>query len=70
MIQVLLLKEDKSLSGGEELLEQPGPRWIDVLNANEEEMKRLGERYRLHKLAIEDCLHLDQRPKLEEYPNH
>ena len=70
MIQVLLLKEDKSLSGGEELLDQPGLKWVDVLNANEEEMKRLGERYGLHKLAIEDCLHLDQRPKLEEYPNH
>ncbi|HEX8433949.1 magnesium/cobalt transporter CorA [Archangium sp.] len=70
MIQVLLLNEDKLLSGGEELLDQPGPKWIDVLHPTEEEMKRLGERYGLHRLAIEDSLHLDQRPKLEEYPNH
>ena len=70
MIQVILLNEDKLLSGSEELLDQPGPKWIDVLHPTEEEMKRLGERYGLHKLAIEDCLHVDQRPKLEEYPNH
>lgn len=70
MIQVLLLNEGKVLFGGEELLDQPGPRWVDVLHPTEEEMKRLGDRYGLHKLAIEDCLHLDQRPKLEEYPNH
>ncbi|WNG18006.1 magnesium/cobalt transporter CorA [Cystobacter fuscus] len=70
MIQVLLLNEGRVLTGGEELLEQPGRKWIDVLQPSEEVMARLGERYGLHRLAIEDCLHLDQRPKLEEYPNH
>src|SRR5688572_8966066 len=33
-------------------------------------MGLLGSRYGLHRLAIEDSLHLDQRPKLEEYPGH
>jgi magnesium transporter len=70
MLQVLLLNESKLLAGGEELLDQPGPKWIDVLQPTEEEMMRLGERYGLHRLAIEDSLHVDQRPKLEEYPNH
>jgi magnesium transporter len=70
MIQVLILNEGKALTGGEELLDRPGPKWIDVLQPTEEVMKQLAERYGLHKLAIEDCLHLDQRPKLEEYPNH
>jgi magnesium transporter len=70
MLQVLLLNEGRVLTGGEELLEQPGRKWIDVLQPTEEVMNRLGERYGLHRLAIEDCLHLDQRPKLEEYPNH
>lgn len=70
MLQVLLLNEGKALTGGEELLAQPGPKWIDVLHPTEEVMKQLGDRYGLHRLAIEDCLHLDQRPKLEEYPNH
>jgi magnesium transporter len=70
MLQVLVLNEAQALTGGEELLDQPGPKWIDVLQPTEEELRRLQERYGLHKLAIEDCLHLDQRPKLEEYPNH
>jgi magnesium transporter len=70
MIQVLLLNEDKLTSGGAELLDQPGAKWIDILHPTQEEMKGLGERYGLHRLAIEDSLHLDQRPKLEEYPNH
>ena len=70
MIQVVVMNGGKPLFGGEDLLELPGAKWIDVLQPTEEEMKRLGDRYGLHKLAIEDCLHVDQRPKLEEYPNH
>ncbi|MFY0522133.1 magnesium/cobalt transporter CorA [Archangium gephyra] len=70
MIQVVVMNGSKPLFGGEDLLELPGSKWIDVLQPTEEEMKRLGDRYGLHKLAIEDSLHVDQRPKLEEYPNH
>ncbi|MCY1079093.1 magnesium/cobalt transporter CorA [Archangium lansingense] len=70
MIQVVVMNGGKALFGGEDLLGLPGAKWIDVLHPTEEEMKRLGERYGLHKLAIEDALHVDQRPKLEEYPNH
>ncbi len=69
-IQVCLLHEGRVLSGGEELVERPGPKWIDVLAPTEEGLLRLAERFSLHKLAVEDCLHLDQRPKIEEYPNH
>lgn len=69
-VQVCLLQEGRVLTGGEELLEQPGTKWIDVLTPGEEGMRRLAERFRLHKLAVEDCLHLDQRPKLEAYPEH
>ncbi|HZI11704.1 MAG TPA: magnesium/cobalt transporter CorA [Myxococcus sp.] len=70
MIQVCLLKDGKVLTGGEELLEHEGRKWVDVQEPTEAEMGRLAERFGLHKLAVEDCLHLDQRPKLEEYPNH
>ena len=70
MIQVVVMNGGKALFGGEDLLALPGSKWIDVLHPTEEEMKQLGDRYGLHKLAIEDCLHVDQRPKLEEYPNH
>lgn len=70
MLQVLLLNEGKARQGGEELLDQPGLKWIDVLQPTEQVLERLGRRYGLHRLAIEDCLQLDQRPKLEEYPHH
>jgi magnesium transporter len=56
--------------GGEELLELPGPKWIDLEKPDAETLARLATRYHLHRLAVEDCLHLDQRPKLEEYPEH
>ncbi|HLL02947.1 MAG TPA: magnesium/cobalt transporter CorA [Myxococcaceae bacterium] len=69
-IQVCLLHEGRVLTGGEELIERPGLKWIDVQGPTEEPMQRLAERFQLHKLAVEDCLHLDQRPKLEEYPEH
>ncbi|WP_426746094.1 magnesium/cobalt transporter CorA [Myxococcus faecalis] len=70
MIQVCLLKDGALFTGGEELLAEEGRKWIDVLQPDEAQMARLAERFGLHKLAVEDCLHLDQRPKLEEYPNH
>ena len=58
------------LVGGEELLGVPGLVWIDVEGPSEERMAELARRFHLHPLAIEDVLHLDQRPKLEEYPDH
>ncbi|MBJ6763939.1 magnesium/cobalt transporter CorA [Myxococcaceae bacterium JPH2] len=70
MIQVCLLEDGKILTGGEELLDRPGRKWIDVSEPTEEVMGRLATRYGLHRLAVEDTLHLDQRPKLEEYPGH
>ncbi len=58
------------VQGGPELLGAEGLKWIDVEGATPEELSLLQGKFGLHKLAIEDCLHLDQRPKLEEYPNH
>ncbi|MFN0063579.1 MAG: magnesium transporter CorA family protein [Myxococcaceae bacterium] len=56
--------------GGEALLAEPGFKWIDVEAQDEAVMARLGNRLGLHPLAVEDALHFDQRPKLEDYPNH
>ena len=70
MIQVCIIHEGQLLGGGEELLERAGPKWVDVQQPTPGEMQRLASRYGLHKLAVEDSLHLDQRPKLEHYPNH
>jgi magnesium transporter len=45
-------------------------RWIDVQGQDEATMKLLGERFGFHPLTVEDCLHVDQRPKLEEYGDY
>ncbi len=45
-------------------------RWIDLTSAGTAELELLRERFDFHPLTIEDCGHLDQRPKIEEYRNH
>lgn len=72
MIRVHVWGEgDRQLGvGGEELLDAPGQKWIDVEAPDAAEMQRLAARFHLHRLVVEDCLHLDQRPKIEEYPEH
>lgn len=70
MITVRVFSEGKLHQGGLELLELAGPKWIDVEGPTAEKLAPLAQRFGLHPLAVEDCLHFDQRPKLEEYPNH
>jgi magnesium transporter len=45
-------------------------RWIDLAEPDDASLALLQQRFRFHPLAIEDCAHLDQRPKLEEYGDH
>jgi magnesium transporter len=56
--------------GGEEQVADPGVRWIDLESPDEPTLDRLQKALNLHRLAVEDALHFDQRPKLEEYPGH
>jgi magnesium transporter len=67
MLTVRMLQSEKLVSGGLELLHQVGAKWIDVIGPTEDVMNTLREKFGLHRLAIEDCLHVDQRPKIEEY---
>lgn len=66
----MLSKEGTLEHGGAELLGQPGFTWVDVTGPDEATMESLTKRFGLHRLEVEDTLHLDQRPKLEEYPGH
>ena len=45
-------------------------RWIDLRSQDEAQLELLRTRFEFHPLAIEDCAHEDQRPKLEEYRDH
>jgi magnesium transporter len=40
--------------------------WHDLADPHDPELDRLGERYHLHPLHIEDCRHRDQSAKVEE----
>jgi magnesium transporter len=71
VLQVRVLQPDGGFRlGDESLLSAPGLKWVDLRAPDEATLGRLGETFGLHKLALEDCLHLDQRPKLEDYPGH
>ncbi len=43
------------------------PVWVDVLDADEATLNAIAGFLPLHPLAIEDCLHFPQRPKLDVY---
>lgn len=45
-------------------------RWIDLERQDADQLSLLGERFGFHPLAMEDCAHFDQRPKLESYKDH
>jgi magnesium transporter len=45
-------------------------RWIDLRAQDAAQLELLRDRFDFHPLAIEDCSHLDQRPKIEEYRDH
>jgi magnesium transporter len=74
MFRVMELREGRvELSEGTERVAPPPAgvlRWIDLCAQDPPQLELLRERFDLHPLAIEDCAHFDQRPKMEEYLDH
>ena len=74
MFRVMDLQDGRAeVSEGSERVSPPGEdrlRWIDLRGQDAGQLALLHERFGLHPLAIEDCAHLDQRPKMEEYRDH
>lgn len=54
----------------EEARASGGCTWVDVSAPDEETLAVLQAAYDLHPLAVEDCLHFPQRPKIDSYPNN
>jgi magnesium transporter len=49
-------------------LEQPGITWLNIEGVHDVEIiRRLGERFSLHPLVLEDIVNTVQRPKIEDY---
>jgi magnesium transporter len=44
--------------------------WVDVSEPTEADYALLAEEFSFHELAIEDCRHAHQRPKVEEYEGY
>lgn len=60
-----------SVDALDELLTKRPVCWIDVVGLGDGELlKRLGEKFGLHPLALEDVVNTHQRPKAEQYPDH
>jgi len=74
MFRVMELRDGRVVSTeGSERVAPPPPgvlRWVDLISPVAMELELLRERFDFHPLTIEDCGHLDQRPKLEEYRDH
>ena len=66
--------EEKLLGSVEEAFpyrDAPGVTWINVSGLHDVEvLRKLGEHFGLHALALEDVLNTGQRPKLDEYEDH
>jgi magnesium transporter len=75
MFRILTIDADfKAAASEDPQLVRPvtdgGLRWVDLCHQDEATLALLGERFSLHPLTIEDCLHFDQRPKLETYDGY
>src|SRR2546426_12383542 len=66
--------EEKETASVEECFafrDRPTVTWIDVNGLQDLELiQKLGSRFGLHPLALEDVLNTGQRPKLEEFEDH
>ncbi|MBI2530479.1 MAG: magnesium/cobalt transporter CorA [Candidatus Diapherotrites archaeon] len=70
-----MCKGDNALSGirPEELdkaLKTCGFVWIDIENPGYGDFINIAKKFNLHKLAVEDAVTRNQRPKFETYPEH
>lgn len=66
-----IVKEGDDRDSVSSLLSQDGLYlWLDVRNQNKEEIEWLGKVFNFHPLALEDCINLNQRSKLEEYDGY
>ena len=53
MIRVRVYEDGKLHDGDESLLTRGGVKWVDVLEPDEPTLTRLGEKFGLHRLAID-----------------
>lgn len=45
-------------------------KFYEVASVEESKLRDLANQYGVHAMVLEDCLHRDQRPKLDDFENH
>ncbi len=74
MIKVIGITHDNKLEAGIPLDEVDFSRyqwfWADFDQPTDDEVQQLAYTFKFHPLAIEDCIHRLQRPKLDYYDDH
>jgi magnesium transporter len=61
---------DKSSNEIGNALNEGKMMWVDLENPSEDDLKILSDVFKFHHLAIEDCVHKLQRPKVDNYKNY
>jgi magnesium transporter len=74
MIQIIAILKDNTVLANPTLnqlrSENVNWYWVDFNQPNEDEVVELDRFFHFHPLAIEDCIHKMQRPKLDYYADH
>ncbi|WP_437827948.1 magnesium/cobalt transporter CorA [Niallia taxi] len=74
MIQIIGITYENKLEGSSSLNNVDIGKfkwyWVDFSEPTEDEITHLTETFHFHPLAVEDCIHRLQRPKLDYYENH
>ena len=64
-------EERVDLPGLDELLQDPSAcLWVDLEGESLESLEAFGRHFSLHPLTVEDLVHKNQRPKLEEFEDY
>lgn len=69
--QDMTVEQDLPLEGiKERLSHEKDMLWIDIYDMGENELFAVAEQFGFHPLAVEDCLHVSSRPKVDQYEGY
>ncbi|MBB6447618.1 magnesium/cobalt transporter CorA [Bacillus benzoevorans] len=74
MINIIAIKHDNQIESNISIYQADFSQykwwWADFYNPTDEEIDHLAATFHFHPLAIEDCIHIPQRPKLDYYEDY
>jgi magnesium transporter len=74
LINILAIKHDNQIESDITIFQADFSQykwwWVDFYKPTDEEISHLADTFHFHPLAIEDCIHIPQRPKLDYYEDY